>query len=682
MTTDILSDRPAANDRLDVLTSNVIRGLVIDAIEQYHVGHPGMPLGMAHVATVLWSRFLRHNPTDPTWSNRDRFVLSAGHGSMLLYSLLHLAGYDLPLEQLMLHRRLHSLTPGHPEVGKTPGVETSTGPLGQGFANAVGMALAEAMLAATFNRPGYPVVDHFTYCVSSDGDMEEGITHEAASLAGHLKLGKLICLYDDNHITIDGPTTVSFTENVQQRFDAYGWHVQAVDGHDVAAVAAALAAARAVTDRPSLIACRTIIGYGSPHLQNTNRAHATPLGAEEAGLTKQALGLPEEETYWVPDEIREYWRELLTYGQQQQQAWDALSARYVEAYPDEAQTFRQALAGELPAGWDAGLPVWTPGEMISPKGALQKALNVVAPRLPALVGGSADLTDSNQTRPADAVDVCPGDFRGRYIHYGIREHAMGGIMNGLALHGGIIPYSGTYLAFSDYMRGAVRCAAFMKAPVIYVWTHDSVSVGPDGPTHQPVEHLAALRSIPNLVVFRPADANETVAAWHYTLTHRDRPVALLFARQALPALPGTKGEALRNLVGRGAYVIADAAEARPDVILIATGSEVEVALAARDRLAQQGVQARVVSMPSWELFREQDVAYREHVLPAAITARVAVEAGVTFGWERWVGLSGAIVGIDRFGECGPGSEVLAYLGITPEHVVEEALKVLAANRAA
>ncbi|MCX6029272.1 MAG: transketolase [Chloroflexi bacterium] len=675
MTTDRVS-RPFADDRLDVLSSNVIRGLVIDAIEQYHVGHPGMPLGMAHVATVLWSRFLCHNPTDPTWFNRDRFVLSAGHGSMLLYSLLHLAGYDLPMEQLKRHRRLHSLTPGHPELGRPPGVETTTGPLGQGFANAVGMALAEALLAATFNRPGYPIVDHFTYCVSGDGDMEEGITHEAASLAGHLKLGKLICLYDDNRMTIDGPTTVSFTENVKQRFDAYGWHVQAVDGHDVAAVAAALAAAQSVTDRPSLIACRTIIGYGSPHTQNTNVVHATPLGAAEARLTKRALGLPEEETYWVPDEVREHWRGLAAFGQRQQEAWNALFARYAEAYPDAAQTFRQTLADELPAGWDAGLPAWEPGVMVSPKAASQKVLNVIAGRLPSLVGGSADLTDSNQTRAADAVDIGPGDFRGRYVHYGIREHAMAGMMNGMALHGGIIPYSGTYLVFSDYMRGAVRCAAMMKAPVIYVWTHDSVSVGPDGPTHQPVEHAAALRCIPNLVVFRPADANETVAAWRYALTHRDRPVALLLARQALPVLPQNDPISARNLVAQGAYVIADAPDAWPDVILIAAGSEVAVALAGRDLLAQGGVQARVVSIPSWELFREQDAAYREAVLPAAITARVAVEAGVTFGWERWVGLSGAIIGIDRFGECGPGPEVLAYLGITPEHVAEEALRLL------
>jgi transketolase len=669
MTTEITSAHPPADDHLDVLSANVIRGLVMDAIQQANVGHPGMPLGMANVATVLWTRFLRHNPADPAWFDRDRFVLSAGHGAMLLYSRLHLAGYDLPMEQLQSHRQLHSLTPGHPEYGRTPGVETTTGPLGQGFANGVGMALAEALLAATFNRPGFSIVDHFTYGIVGDGDLEEGITHEAASLAGHLRLGKLIYLWDDNRMTIDGPTALSFTENVLQRFDAYGWHVQRVDGYDIPAIDAALAAAQTATDRPSLIACRTIIGYGSPNKQNTHEAHGAPLGAEEVRLTKLALGLPADQTFWIPAEVLAHWRGALALGRQRQEAWEALFARYAAAHPDLAAAFRQALAGELPAGWDAKLPTWDAGALVAPRTASGQVLEAIAPAIPTLVGGSADLSVSNQTRPRSAVDVQPGDFHGRYIRYGIREHAMAGIMNGMALHGGLIPYSGTYLVFSDYMRPAMRMAAMMGAPVIFVLTHDSVSVGEDGPTHQPVEQIAALRCTPGLVLLRPADANETVAAWRYALTHRDRPVALLLARQAVPALPQ------RNQVSRGAYVVADAAEGKPDVILIAAGSEVAVALAARDLLAQQGVQARVISMPSWELFQAQDTAYREGILPAAISARVSVEAGATFGWERWVGATGATIGIDRFGESGKGADVLAYLGITPERVVAEALRV-------
>jgi transketolase len=548
-------------------------------------------------------------------------------------------------------------------------VETTTGPLGQGFANGVGMALAEALLAATFNRPGFSIVDHFTYGIVGDGDLEEGITHEAASLAGHLRLGKLIYLWDDNRMTIDGPTALSFTENVLQRFDAYGWHVQRVDGYDIPAIDAALAAAQTATDRPSLIACRTIIGYGSPNKQNTHEAHGAPLGAEEVRLTKLALGLPADQTFWIPAEVLAHWRGALALGRQRQEAWEALFARYAAAHPDLAAAFRQALAGELPAGWDAKLPTWDAGALVAPRTASGQVLEAIAPAIPTLVGGSADLSVSNQTRPRSAVDVQPGDFHGRYIRYGIREHAMAGIMNGMALHGGLIPYSGTYLVFSDYMRPAMRMAAMMGAPVIFVLTHDSVSVGEDGPTHQPVEQIAALRCTPGLVLLRPADANETVAAWRYALTHRDRPVALLLARQAVPALPQ------RNQVSRGAYVVADAAEGKPDVILIAAGSEVAVALAARDLLAQQGVQARVISMPSWELFQAQDTAYREGILPAAISARVSVEAGATFGWERWVGATGATIGIDRFGESGKGADVLAYLGITPERVIAEALRV-------
>ncbi len=660
-------------DATDTLAANVIRGLAMDGVQRADSGHPGMPMGMATVAEVLWTRFLKHNPDDPAWFNRDRFILSGGHGSMLLYSLLHLAGYDLPLEQLKQFRQLGSLTPGHPEYGLTPGVEMTTGPLGQGFASGVGLALAEAHLAQLFNRPGYPVVDHFVYAFCGDGDMEEGISHEAASLAGHLKLGKLIYFYDDNSISIDGPTSLSYSDNVPLRFAAYHWHVQTVDAYDMPAIDAAIRAAQAVGDQPSLIICKSHIAYGSPNKHDTAEAHGSPLGAEEIRLTKLALGMPPDEQFWVPDEARERFRVATQANSITHLVWDDLFARYEAAYPELAAAFKQALAGQLPAGWDAALPVWKPGDKLATRSASGKLLDAIAPRIPNLIGGSADLTPSNNTRFKDAVDVKPGDFAGRYVRYGIREHAMGAILNGLALHDGIIPYGGTFLVFSDYMRGAVRLSAIMKTPVIYVWTHDSVGVGEDGPTHQPVEHAAALRAIPNLVVIRPADANETTAAWRYALTHRDRPVALLLTRQNLTVMPGTENPAQ---TARGGYILADAPGEQPDVILLSAGSEVNVAMAARDLLAQQGVQARVISMPSWELFEEQDAAYRAGVLPPAITARVSVEAGVTLGWDRYVGLRGATIGINRFGESGKYAAVMAHLGITAENVVKQALDVL------
>ncbi|MCX6029219.1 MAG: transketolase [Chloroflexi bacterium] len=660
-------------DATDTLAANVIRGLAMDGVQKADSGHPGMPMGMATVAEVLWTRFLKHNPGDSKWFNRDRFILSGGHGSMLLYSLLHLAGYDLPLEQLKQFRQLGSLTPGHPEYGLTPGVEMTTGPLGQGFASGVGMALAEAYLSQLFNRPGYPVVDHFVYAFCGDGDMEEGISHEAASLAGHLKLGKLIYFYDDNNISIDGPTSLSYSDNVPQRFEAYHWHVQTVDAYDMPAIGAAIFRAQINDDRPSLIICKSHIGYGSPHKQDSAEAHGSPLGVEEVRLTKLALGLPPDEQFWVPDEARERFHVATKANRVAHETGDDIFARYEAAYPELAAAFKQALAGQLPAGWDATLPVWKPGDKLATRSASGKLLDAIAPRIPNLIGGSADLTPSNNTRFKDAVDVKPGDFSGRYVRYGIREHAMGAILNGLALHGGVIPYGGTFLVFSDYMRGAVRLSAIMKTPVIYVWTHDSVGVGEDGPTHQPAEHAAALRAIPNLVVIRPADANETAAAWRYALTHRDRPVALLLTRQNLTVMPGTEDPAR---TARGGYILADAPEGKPDVILLAAGSEVNVAMAARDLLAQQGVLARVVSMPSWELFEEQDAAYRADVLPPAITARVSVEAGVTLGWDRYVGPYGATIGINRFGESGKYAAVMADLGITAENVAKQALAVL------
>ena len=620
--------------------------------------------------------FPASQPQDPRWPNRDRFVLSGGHGSMLLYSLLHLTGYELPMEQLKLFRQIGSLTPGHPEYGLTAGVETTTGPLGQGIGTAVGMALAEAFLAATFNRPGYPVVDHFTYVECGDGDLEEGISHEACSLAGHLRLGKLILFYDDNKISIDGPTSLSYSDNVPGRFAAYGWHVLDVDAYDMPGIGAAVHTAQATADRPSIIICHSHIGYGSPNKQDTAEAHGQPLGEEEVRLTKQHLGLPPDEHFYVLDDVLARFRTALDLGAACQSEWEELFARYARAYPELAQSLQQALAGALPAGWEAALPVWEPGAKLATRAASGKVLDALAPRILTLIGGSADLTPSNNTRPKDAVDVKPGDYRGRYIRFGIREHAMGAVLNGMAVHGGVFPYGGTFQVFSDYMRPAVRLAALMRAPSIFVWTHDSVGLGEDGPTHQPVEHTLALRAIPDLVILRPADANETAGAWHYALTHRDGPAGILLSRQGLPVLAGSKEAVADGRFARGAYVLADAPDGRPDVILIGTGSEVSVALAARDQLAQGGIKARVVSMPSWELFDAQDTAYRECVLPAAVTARVSVEAGITLGWERYVGCQGAAVGIDRFGTSGPGPAVMKHFGITPEHVAQVARTVI------
>jgi transketolase len=665
----------AGPSSVDRLSANVIRGLAMDAIETSGGGHPGMPMGMADVATVLWTRFLRHNPADPAWPDRDRYVQSAGHGSTLLYAALHLSGYDLPLDQLKQHRALHSLTPGHPEYGRTPGVETTTGPLGQGFANAVGMALTERLLAARFNRPDFEVVDHFTYCIVGDGDLQEGIVHEAASLGGHLGLGKLICLFDDNETQIDGPTSAALSENTLARFEAYGWDVHRIDGHDMDATEAAIRRAQGIADRPSLIACRTTIGFGSPKLAGTAAAHYTTFGPEEMARTKAALGLPGDEPFWIPDEVRTHWRSAIETGRKVQDDWEELVGRYEAAYPDLADALRRVLAGGLPDGWDVDLPHWEVGETVPPRVASKSVLDVVVPRIGHLIGGSADLSSSTGAKASSAVAVRADDFTGSFIHYGIREHAMAGVMNGMALHGGVIPYGTTYLVFTDYLRASLRLAALMGIGVIHVWTHDSVYAAGVGPTHQAIEQLASLRAIPNLLTIRPADANETVAAWHYALSHRDRPVALVLAAHALPVLAVPEGAAAR--IDRGAYVLADDPE--PQVILLATGSEVSVAMAARESLAGVGVRARVVNMPCWRLFEEQPEDYRESILPASVVARVSVEAASTFGWDRYVGPHGRMVGIDRFGECATsGDEVMAYLGITPEHVHEEALAALTA----
>jgi len=667
-------------DRLDQLCINTIRMLAVDAVEQAKSGHPGMPMGMAPAAWMLWKDFLRHNPADPAWADRDRFVLSAGHGSMLLYALLHLTGYALPLEELKRFRQWGSLTPGHPEAGHTPGVETTTGPLGQGFANGVGLAIAERFLAERFNRPGHEIVNHFTYALVSDGDLMEGVSHEAAGLAAHLKLGRLIYLYDDNSITIEGQTSLAWSEDRMARFAAYGWQVQTVkDGNDLAAIAAAIRAAQAATDQPSIIAVRTVIGFGSPNKQGTAKAHGEPLGPEEAKATRRNLGWPDQ-AFHVPAEVAECCRRSVGKGRSLQADWQKRFDAYAKACPEPAAEFRRALAGELPAGWEAAVPVFP----ADPKGEATRnasgaALNAIAAKVPNLIGGSADLAPSTKTILKDGGDFQAGKYSGRNFHFGVREHAMGAILNGLALHGGVIPYGATFFVFADYMRPPMRLAALMKLKVIYVMTHDSIGVGEDGPTHQPVEHLASMRIIPGMTVIRPCDANETAEAWRQALLVKG-PVVLALTRQNLPTLDRARFAPAAGLA-KGAYVLAEAPGGRPELILIATGSEVALALAAAGQLAAQGVAARVVSMPSWELFEAQPEAYRRAVLPPEVAARVAVEAGVTAGWHKYVGSFGAVVGLDRFGASGPYQTVFAKFGFTAENVAARALAVVERVRA-
>jgi transketolase len=660
---------------LDRLCINTIRTLAMDGVQKANSGHPGLPMGMADVAYVLWTRFLKHNPTAPAWPNRDRFVLSAGHGSMLLYSLLHLTGYDLPLEELEHFRQWGSRTPGHPEYGLTPGVETTTGPLGQGFANGVGMAIAERFLAATFNRPGFPIFDHFTYAIVSDGDLMEGVSHEAASLAGHLGLGKLIYLYDDNEISIEGSTDITFTEDVPARFRAYDWHVQEVDGYDLDGIAMAIRAAQEETERPALIVCHTHIAYGSPNKQDTAGAHGAPLGEEEVRLTKEALAWPAEAHFLIPEEALAVFRQAVEQGQRAEAQWREAFERYRAAYPKDATLLEALWAGEMPAGWGDALPTFAPADgPLATRKASGVVLNSFAPVLPTLIGGSADLAPSNVTLLKNSADFQRETPNGRNLRFGVREHAMGSILNGMALYGGLFPYGGTFLVFSDYMRPPVRLAAMMHLPVTYVWTHESVWIGEDGPTHQPVEHLAALRAIPNLVVIRPADANETAAAWRVALERRDGPTALALTRQKLPILAETARDPAET-AARGAYVLAGA-PGTPDVILIASGSEVHLALEARDLLAEKGIAARVVSMLSWELFDAQPASYREHVLPPQVTARLAIEAGVTQGWHKYVGPAGDVMGLERFGASAPYKVLMEKLGFTAEAVVERVLALL------
>ena len=658
----------------DQICINTIRSLAIDAIETAHSGHPGAPLGLAAAGYVLWTRFLRHNPANPDWPDRDRFVLSGGHASALLYALLHMTGYDLDLEDLRQFRQWGSRTPGHPEYGHTPGVETTTGPLGQGVANAVGMAMAERHLAARFNGDGQPIVDHYTYVMCGDGDMMEGVCTEAASLAGHLGLGRLICIYDDNGITIEGGTHLTFSEDVAARFSAMGWHtVKVQDGNDLDAIDSAITAARTENGRPSLILLRTHIAFGSPNKQDSADAHGAPLGREEAWLTKRNLGCPEDEAFCVPDVAASVKNACLARGQKAEADWTARFGAWAGSHPDLADAWRTVMAGELPDGWDAGPPVFAVGDSIATRAASGKALNAFADAVPELIGGSADLAPSNKTLIEGARDFQKGAYDGRNIRFGVREHAMGAVLNGMALHRGVRPYGGTFLVFADYMRPAIRLAALMKLPVIYVFTHDSIAVGEDGPTHQPVEHTASLRAIPGLTVLRPADGNETVQAWHQALRNAGGPTAMVLSRQKLPVLAETAGDRAR--LDRGAYVLSDDAGS-PDLVLIATGSEVPLAMKAAERLRAEGLAVRVVSMPSWELFEKAGADYRESVLPAGCRQRLAVEAGSAMGWERWVGDNGAVVAVDGFGASAPGGVVMERFGFTVDNVFSRAMALL------
>ena len=659
---------------IDQRCINTLRTLAMDAVQKANAGHPGTPMGAAAMAYTLWTRFLRHNPADPSWPDRDRFVLSPGHASLLLYSLLALSGYDLPLEELQRFRQWGSMTPGHPEYGLTPGVDLTTGPLGAGFSMGIGMAIAERFLAEHFNRPGHTIVDHSVYGIVSDGDLMEGVSSEAASLAGTLRLGKLVYLYDDNEISIEGSTDIAFTEEVGRRFEAYGWHVQRIDGNDVEAVAGAIERARAQEDAPSLIVARTVIGFGSPHKEGTAEAHGAPLGEEEVRLTKQALGWPEEPPFYVPDEALAEFRKAVDRGRGWQEEWSAAFAEYERAYPDEARLWRSVMAGELPAGWDAALPTFSSADgAIATRVASGKVLNAAIQSLQTLVGGSADLAPSTSTYLKGYGDLGFDEWAGHNMHFGVREHAMGNIVNGMALHGGVIPYGATFLVFSDYMRPAIRLAALQETHAIFIFTHDSIGLGEDGPTHQPIEHLASLRAIPGLTVLRPADANETVACWRLAL-ERKGPAALILSRQGLPVIDDV--ERTRAGVARGAYVLADADSGPPDLVLLATGSEVSLALAARDLLAERGAQARVVSMPSWEIFEEQPQAYRDEVLPPAVRARLAIEAASPQGWHKYVGDRGDIIGMDRFGASAPAKVLFEQFGFTPEAVAARAAALL------
>jgi transketolase len=659
---------------IETLAINTIRTLSMDAVQKANSGHPGMPMGAAPMAYTLWTKFMRHNPSNPQWPNRDRFVLSAGHGSALLYSMLHLTGYDLSMDDIKDFRQWGSRTPGHPENHMTPGVEVTTGPLGQGISNAVGMAIAEAHLAAKFNRPGFSVLDHYTYVIASDGDLMEGVASEACSLAGHLGLGKLIVLYDDNHISIDGSTDLAFTENRMGRFKAYGWHTSEVaDGNDTAAIAKALEEARGEKDRPSIIAVRTHIGYGSPNKQDTADAHGSPLGEDEVRLTKENLGWPSDQTFFVPDEVKDNFRQVLENGKKAEKVWDELFADYKKEHPDLAAMWKQMWSAELPKGWQNSLPDLS-GQSMATRAASGKVINALAPAMPRLLGGSADLAPSNNTIIDSEGTFSKEDREGRNFHFGVREHGMGAIANGMSLHGALHPYVATFMIFSDYMKPAVRLSVLSRCPVTFIFTHDSIGLGEDGPTHQPIEQLASLRSIPGLIDIRPADASETVQAWRVAL-QTNEPTALVLTRQKLPAIDRTVHPAASS-IEKGAYILAETGYDQRAIIL-ASGSEVAPALGAMEILDAKGIHVRVVNVASFELFNRQSEKYQREVLPPEITARVAVEAASPFGWERFTGSNGRILGIDRFGSSAPGGLNMEKFGFTAENIaktVEELLE--------
>jgi transketolase len=648
---------------LQIKAINTLRFLSADGVQKANSGHPGLPMGAAAMAFTIWTKHLRHSPRNPKWMGRDRFILSGGHGSMLLYSLLHLTGYDLPLEQLQNFRQWGSITPGHPEYGLTPGVEVTTGPLGQGFASGVGMAIAASHLAATFNKPGHELIDSYIYAIVTDGDLMEGVASEAASLAGHLSLGRLIYLYDDNHISIDGSTDLAFTEDRAKRFESYGWHVQIVDdGNDVDAIDKAIKAAKA-DPRPSIIMCRTIIGFGAPNRQGTSKAHGEPLGDEELNAAKDNLGWEKEPRFFIPDDVLAFYRKAVYRGRELEADWKMRREAYVRLFPDLGVEFnRRILMGKLPEGWEAALPTFSAdAKGMASRAASGKVINALAPKLPELLGGSADLAPSNNTKIDGSPAFQKDSYAGRNFHFGVREHAMGSILNGMAIFGGLIPYGGTFLVFADYMRASIRLAALSHYPSIFIFTHDSVGLGEDGPTHQPVEHLTSLRLIPNLTVIRPADANETAQAWKVAIENRHGPTVLALTRQNLPTLESPA------LVEKGAYVLKDFGI--PEIILMASGSEVSLVLEAAQKLADEGKGVRVVSFPSWELFEKQDETYRESVLPKNTQKRLAVEAGATLGWERY---ASSVIGIDRYGASAPGKVIFEKLGFTVENVVKRA----------
>lgn len=660
--------------KLDQLCVNTIRTLAIDAVQQANSGHPGMPMGMADVAYVLWTKYLKHNPNNPDWFDRDRFILSAGHGSMLLYSLLHLTGYDLPLDELKNFRQMGSKTPGHPEYGMTKGVETTTGPLGQGFGTGVGMAMAEHFLSAHFNKGGHSIVDHYTYAIVSDGDLMEGISHESASMAGHMGLGKMIYLYDSNQISIEGSTDLAFTEDVSKRFEAYKWHVVEIDGHNHDEITSAIEEAHSVTDKPSLIVCKTKIGYGSPNKEGTAGSHGSPLGEEEVKLTKEAYGWDVEKKFHIPKEALEVFRNAADKGKKQEDEWNNKVSIYEKEFAEEAKSFKKWISREISSELESSLPVFEESEKgLATRAASGKVINAIKEVVPNLFGGSADLSGSTKTDIDGYGSFVVDKPTGRTIHYGVREHGMAAAVNGMALHSGLIPYGATFFVFTDYMRPAIRLASLMKVPSIFVLTHDSIGLGEDGPTHQPIEHLASLRAMPGLTILRPGDANETAYAWKVAIENTHGPTLLVLTRQNMPTYARTAENAAGN-VAKGAYVFADSDKDTPDAILIGTGSELHLAVQAKEQLAGKGVDARVVSMPSWELFEKQSDDYKESVLPSAVTNRVSIEAGSTFGWNRYVGPNGTAIGVDTFGESAPYEELYEHFGITADAMVKAALR--------